>query len=214
MAGADWRWPLLAPLLITLSVSAAHSASHRHRPGREVRANSGGLPQSRRRLTGNNQGRTAHRSGPLFAPNYDDELYPGGISSTAELLVAVAADPRLRASYASYLGVSPSRVVAKLGTDWRTSKLAAPFLVTEFRCHSNGVVYPVQVELPVGTRIFETANAMTRIRADNGDPVEPFHTVVNIISARKAAPPPAPPTEVIVPTAPTEIVQQGSSTNP
>lgn len=135
-------------------------------------------------------------------------------ATPAELSRQVAGDPRVRATYADYLGLDDTDAAERLH-GLTTASLQAPGEFTEYRRHSNGVVYPVRVSLARGARIFTNTDRSLRLLAGSGDPIVPFAPVVNTVKA--PAPPPSPPpadTEVIVPANPTVVIQQGTGIAP
>jgi hypothetical protein len=130
----------------------------------------------------------------------------------AELFRQVSGDTRVRATYADYFGLNDMDAAERLRS-LTSGSLQAPGVFTEYRRHSNGVVYPVRVSLARGARVFTSADRSLRLLAGSGDPIVPFAPVVNTVKA-PAPPPPPPPasTEVIVPANPTEVIQQGTGT--
>ena len=147
--------------------------------------------------------------------------------TVSDLSAQIHADARARAAYAQYFTLLPAETLQKMqpqpSTDQRflssltSTPLPASGIYTEYRCHSNGVVYPVKVTLPKGVRVFHTPDRSFEILAGSGDPIVPYATVTNIITLpAPPQPPQAPPSavEIITPAAPTEIIQQAPGSAP
>ena len=149
------------------------------------------------------------RSTPGEAPS--DTFLQGESSTCEQFLRSVKDGVHAAEYYSEYLSVPPARVVETLSEGLAITALKGPGSFTEYRRHSNGVIYPVRVELAAGTRILQAMDGKVSLLAANGDPIIPFAMVVNVVRAVPPIPE-APPVEVIVAAPEREVIDRGDQT--
>lgn len=216
---------ILAVAVDTVTANPTHGATARPSVTRTVSAT------SRLRNTPSHcatRRRPSHR--PARIPIHDtnanvaDTFLRKQAFTVSDLSTQIHTDARARAAYAQYFTLIPAetlqRMQAQPSTDQRFLSLltSAPLPVTgvytEYRCHSNGVVYPVKVTLPRGVRVFRTSDRAFQLLAGSGDPIVPYTTVTNVITVPAPPQAPLPPVEIVTPAAPTEIIQQAPGSAP
>lgn len=162
--------------------------------------------------------RPARRPAHTTDANDPDAFLRKQAFTVSELSTQIDTDTRARATYARYFRSLPGEALQKIqpqpSADRRflslltSASLPEAGVYTEYRRHSNGVVYPVKVTLPKGTRVFHTPDRSFELLAGSGDPIVPYAVVTNTITV------PAPAVEIITPAAPTEIIQQAPVSAP
>jgi len=146
--------------------------------------------------------------------SYSDTFLPAASATSEQFLGLVKGSRQAIKYYSKYLNVPPADVIASLSDGLMLTNLSSAGSFTEYRRHSNGVIYPVRVDLPRGTQVFKAMDGKVSLLATNGDPIVPYAMVVNII--RKPAPQlkKAPPVEVIITAPEREVVHDSAPGQP
>lgn len=160
---------------------------------------------------------------PLKSP--PDSFAPLPAPTVQALLGQVQANPQVRSRYAHYFHVPGAHLLAYLRANLVASRLTDDGRYTMFCVRPNGLVYPAVLRMSKGSRVFALRGGPAVLSCPEGNPLARFQTavethVVLTPPVAETAPPspivtPTQPREIIVPTAvPTPVYQAVSPLTP